>query len=163
MTSTDTPLTPADLGLDCAVHAPDEDRFPWQLALDDGRIVLLSADLARSVVLPAGGDVREPLNLRAVPLALVPPAVLAAAGLALSQADGDGLAAVLRRRRQIAQFWGVDEVIAVRPDLTDEQAWEVLQEVERTADGDTGITWRVLEKTAGSLFGPAPDVEAAGG
>jgi hypothetical protein len=161
MTPTDTHLTPDGVGIDYAVHAPNLDRFPWQLALADGRVVLLSGDLARSAVLNGGGDVREPNDPHEVPLPLVPAAVLAATRLALSRADEDELNAVLHRRRQIAQVWGVDDVIAVRPDLTDDQAWDVLREVERTMDADTGITWRVLEDTAGGMFGPA--ALAAGG
>jgi hypothetical protein len=159
--TTNTPLTPADIGLDCAIHDPALDRFPWQLALADGRVVLLSADLARSAILPTGGDIREPNCRNEVPGPLVPAEVLTAAKLALSQADGDGLAAILRRRRQIAQIWGVDDVAIVRPDLTDDQAWEVLLEIEATMDADTGITWRVLQDAAEELFGPAPD--GAGG
>lgn len=160
-TPTDTPLTPAARGLKYAVHVPDLDRFPWQLALADGRVVLLSADLARSAVLPTGGDVWAPDSPHAVPLPLIPEAVMTAARLALSQADADGLAVILRRRRQIAQLWGAADVAAVRPDLSDDQAWDVLQEVGMTRDGETGITWRVLEETAEGLFGPAPD-EAGG-
>ncbi len=147
----------ADLDLEYAVHDAGLPRFPWQLALADGRVVLLSADLRRHAVLTGGGDIREPNHPHEVAPDLVPATVLAAARLALSQADGDGLVAILRRRRQIAQLWGVDDVIAVRPDLTDDQAWDVLRQVERTMDADTGITWRVLEDTAEELFGPAPD------
>ena len=163
MTDTDLPLTPADIGLDYAAHAPALDRFPWQLALADGRVVLLSADLARSALLSGGGDIREPDCPHAVPLLLVPPAVLAAAGRALAEAAAGDVMAVLLRSRRIAQVWGIDDVIAVRPDLADDQAWAVLQEVERTMNADVGVTWRTLEDAAAQLFGPAPDGEAAGG
>lgn len=159
MTATDASLTPVALGLDYALHNPGLDRFPWQLALADGRVVLLAADLARSAVLPAGGDVREPDDPHRVPLTLVPAEVLAAARDALERADLGDLTAILRRRRQIAQFWGVEDVVAVRPDLTDDQAWDVLQEIDLNQDAETGITWRTLEETAGELFGAAPDAD----
>ena len=52
---------------------------------------------------------------------------------------------LLASRGQIALVWGVEDVQEVRPDLTDEQAWQVLQRVEHKHDATLGITWDTLE------------------
>jgi len=62
---------------------------------------------------------------------------------------------VLRERRQIAHIWGIEDVQACRPDLSDADAWTVLQQVERQLDSDLGITWKTIQWTAEDLF-PAP-------
>jgi hypothetical protein len=63
----------------------------------------------------------------------------------------------LASRRQIAVTWDVEDVLAVRPDLTDDQAWEVLKSVKRGHDANRGISWDTLEWTAMYLFGNAPE------
>jgi hypothetical protein len=60
--------------------------------------------------------------------------------------------AVLRRRRQVAVIWGVDDVQAIRPDLDRDQAWQVLQEARDRHDGELGFNWLLLETVAGNLF-----------
>jgi hypothetical protein len=70
------------------------------------------------------------------------------------QLDLHGL---LAARGQIALGWSVEDVLEVRPDLTNEQAWEVLQQVERRHDASIGINWDTLEWVADDLFGDAPD------
>jgi hypothetical protein len=65
--------------------------------------------------------------------------------------------ALLAERRQIAAIWCVEDVQRLRPDLTAEQAWEVLELVERKHDAAFGISWTTLECVAKDLFGPAPD------
>jgi len=62
--------------------------------------------------------------------------------------------ALLAERGEIALIWSIDDVQAVRPDLTDKQAWEVLQKVERCHDATLGVTWLTLECVAEELFGP---------
>lgn len=64
---------------------------------------------------------------------------------------------LLASRKKIAVIWCVDDVQCVRPDLSDDQAWEVLKLVEKCHDCTCGITWDTLEITAESLFGDAPD------
>jgi hypothetical protein len=64
--------------------------------------------------------------------------------------------AILAERRQIAVIWSVEDVQQVRPDLTDDQAWEVLQQVDRKHDAELGINWLTLECFADELF-PKPD------
>ena len=48
--------------------------------------------------------------------------------------------------------WHIDDVKEVRPDLTDAQAREVLQEAKRRHDATIGIDWDVLAFHADDLF-----------
>ena len=48
--------------------------------------------------------------------------------------------------------WSTVDVQQVRPDLTDEQAWEVLQGVEHELDADMGVNWDTLRMVADELF-----------
>jgi hypothetical protein len=45
-----------------------------------------------------------------------------------------------------------DDVHEVRPDLTVDEAWEVLQCVEKWHDANHGICWYTLEAAAEMLF-----------
>lgn len=65
---------------------------------------------------------------------------------------------LLAGRQQIADIWCVEDVQSVRPDLTDDEAWEVLLEVKRHHDANFGITWDVLERHADQLY-PEPEVK----
>jgi hypothetical protein len=67
--------------------------------------------------------------------------------------------AVLARRRQIAAIWCIDDVKAVRPDLTEAQCWEVLEATKRYHDATFGINWVILSSHADDLFGDAPDLD----
>jgi hypothetical protein len=60
----------------------------------------------------------------------------------------------------ISLGWSVEDVREVRPDLTDEQAWEVLQQVQRRHDANVGVNWYTLEYFAEELFGGAPETDA---
>jgi hypothetical protein len=62
---------------------------------------------------------------------------------------------LLAKHRMIGVVWSIVDVQQVRPHLTDDQAWEVLQEVERKHDAECGITWTTLEIVADGLF-PTP-------
>jgi hypothetical protein len=64
---------------------------------------------------------------------------------------------LLAQRRLIAHIWGVEDVLEVRPDLSEDQCWEVLQSVDRHKDAELGINWQTLEIIAELLFGDAPD------
>lgn len=66
---------------------------------------------------------------------------------------------LLRRRRQIAIIWSLEDVQAVRPDLTDDQAWQVLQNCERCHDCEFGLTWATLEIVADDLFPEPPSTK----
>jgi hypothetical protein len=67
---------------------------------------------------------------------------------------------LLAQRHSIAAIWCTDDVRGIRPDLTEEQAWEVLQQVDNQHDAECGITWATLEVIADDLF-PQPDDEEA--
>jgi hypothetical protein len=54
--------------------------------------------------------------------------------------------------------WATDDVLSIRPDLTEEQAAQVLAAADRRHDADTGINWDVLEFHAEWLF-PSTDTE----
>ncbi len=68
---------------------------------------------------------------------------------------------LLTERRQIASVWSIEDVQQLRRDLTDDQAWEVLQQVDRHHDCEAGITWLTLEFAAKELFGDAPETDEA--
>ena len=65
--------------------------------------------------------------------------------------------ALLAERRQIAVIWSIEDVQEVRPDLSGDQAWEVLQVACKSHDATLGVTWETLECAAQSLFGDAPN------
>ena len=61
---------------------------------------------------------------------------------------------------EISIVWHIGDVLSRRPDLTNEQAREVLRKVEREYDGNVGISWGTIEACAESLFATAkPDGE----
>ncbi len=60
---------------------------------------------------------------------------------------------LLAKHRKIAAIWCIEDVKAIRPDLTDDQAWELLQRVSGSHDAENGITWTTLETIADDLFG----------
>ncbi|MFL5285239.1 MAG: hypothetical protein ACJ8AW_30750, partial [Rhodopila sp.] len=62
--------------------------------------------------------------------------------------------------RQIAVTWCIEDVKEVRPDLTDEQAWQVLQQAKQEHDAGIGINWDVLKCHAQMLFGDVPKTDS---
>jgi hypothetical protein len=68
---------------------------------------------------------------------------------------------LLAKRKKIAVIWSIEDVQHVRPDLTDDQAWQVLLEVDRRHDAEHGINWQTLEYVAEDLFGDAPETNEA--
>ncbi len=64
---------------------------------------------------------------------------------------------LLSENRKIAHIWGIDDVQGLRPDLNDDQAWQVLQTVDGYLDSDHGVTWDTIKLTADELFGPKPE------
>jgi hypothetical protein len=68
---------------------------------------------------------------------------------------------LLAERQQIAAIWCIEDVQGIRPDLTDDQAWEVLEEVGRKHDAELGISWTTLEIFADDLFGRATKTDDA--
>lgn len=59
---------------------------------------------------------------------------------------------ILGANRMIAHLWCVEDVQSERPDLSADQAWEVLQAVERNLDSNHGWSWDDLRETAERLF-----------
>ena len=89
--------------------------------------------------------------------------VITAAGTECPRCESDRLDihAVLAARRQIAAVWSIEDVQRIRPDLTDDQAWLVLLDVDRYNDDTIGINWDVLDCHAELLFGDAPETDEA--
>jgi hypothetical protein len=52
----------------------------------------------------------------------------------------------------IALVWTTDDVLSVRPELSRDQAREVLRAVEHDHDATVGVTWTTLEVTADMMF-----------
>ena len=73
--------------------------------------------------------------------------------------NADELASIKRDVRQlmanylgIAVFWTAEDVRLIRPDLSDEEAFEVLSEVNDNYDPASGITSTTIKATADELF-----------
>lgn len=58
--------------------------------------------------------------------------------------------------QEISIVWSIEDVQSIRPDLTEDQAWEVLQAVEHDHDANIGVNWNMLEWHSQWLFGDAP-------
>jgi len=54
--------------------------------------------------------------------------------------------------RQIAIIWDIDDVKMVNNNLTDEQAFEVLQNLDFFHDANYGICWEAIEVTIRELY-----------
>lgn len=54
--------------------------------------------------------------------------------------------------RCLAVLWQIDDVLSIRPDLTEEQAWEVLRAVRGNHDANIGVNWDVLHFHVADLF-----------
>ncbi|HEY4313337.1 MAG TPA: hypothetical protein VGN12_28060 [Pirellulales bacterium] len=60
---------------------------------------------------------------------------------------------LLADERKIALIWSIDDVKARRPDLCDEQAWQVLEKFQQHHDCNAQAIWDTLEQIAHDLFG----------
>lgn len=69
--------------------------------------------------------------------------------------------ALLAERRQIAHIWSIEDVQHLRPDLDDDQAWEVLQHVDHYKDCEYGITWLTLELAIKHLCDDPPETDTS--
>jgi len=87
-------------------------------------------------------------------------AILRASQTALDSGMEIDVHQLLASRKQVAAIWSIEDVQQVRPDLTDEQAWEVLYQVGRKHDAEYGISWTTLECMADLLFGTAPKTDS---
>lgn len=78
----------------------------------------------------------------------------------MNEATTDRLLIKLRKRLAaqgciIGSIWSVEDVKRERPDLTDQQCMEVLEQCEHKHDAEIGINWDVIRTHADDLF-PAP-------
>lgn len=64
----------------------------------------------------------------------------------------DALLKLLTEHRLIAHLWGVEDVREVRPDLTADLAWEVLQACDARPECTQGLTWDGIARTAEELY-----------
>ena len=85
----------------------------------------------------------------------------AIAGISPRQTDTD-IDALLAERRQVAVIWNIEDVREIRPDLSDDQCWEVLEFARQKHDCELGLSWTTLECAADTLFGDAPETDNAG-
>lgn len=58
--------------------------------------------------------------------------------------------------RKISITWCTEDVLAIRPDLTDYEASDVLDHLKKEHDAMVGINWEVIDTVADMLF-PKPD------
>lgn len=59
---------------------------------------------------------------------------------------------LIDKRYAMAIVWQIDDVLSIRPDLTEEQAGEVLGRVEDIHDASIGVSWGTLEAVASDLY-----------
>ena len=52
----------------------------------------------------------------------------------------------------LASWWSIDDVQGERPDLTDEQAREVLDMIDRRHDANNGINWQFIRDIAEIVY-----------
>ncbi len=69
---------------------------------------------------------------------------------------------LLTTRREIAVIWCIEDVQEIRPDLSEDQCWDVLKATRRYHDASIGINWLTLECHADHLFGDAPETDDDG-
>lgn len=62
------------------------------------------------------------------------------------------MATYYEERKIIVDEWHVDDVLNQRPDLTEEQACEVLSFIAHKFDANIGINWDVIDSAAYYLF-----------
>lgn len=55
-------------------------------------------------------------------------------------------------KKYITIKWHIEDVLSVNPNLTEKQASDVLQYVERNHDAEIGINWDVIEIACDTLF-----------
>jgi hypothetical protein len=63
---------------------------------------------------------------------------------------------LLAKHRKIAVIWSIEDVQGIRPYLTDDQAFEVLEQVGRKHDANWGICYITLQTVADDMF---PDLD----
>jgi hypothetical protein len=59
-------------------------------------------------------------------------------------------------KRQVMFIWDIDDVKEVRPDLTPEQAMDVLTQCKRNHDAEVGMSWDTIRINADDMY-PKPE------
>ena len=59
----------------------------------------------------------------------------------------------------IAMLWSIEDINGLRPDLTDEQAMNVLITASENHDANVGVNWDVLHHWATDLYGKEIELE----
>jgi len=54
--------------------------------------------------------------------------------------------------KEIALYWHIEDIQSIRSDLTDKQAYIVLQHLKENHDANLGINWEVIEIVADILY-----------
>lgn len=72
--------------------------------------------------------------------------------MTITQLSTTEIQELIARDRMIAIFWMIEDVQSIRPDLSDDQAWEVLQLAKRFHDAEVGINWESLNCAANCLY-----------
>lgn len=70
----------------------------------------------------------------------------------MKQTRLDKVRDLLDKERAIAAIWQTGDVQTIRPDLDEDQAWEVLQRVDHYCDAEFGITWDIIRQNAEDVF-----------
>ena len=60
----------------------------------------------------------------------------------------------------IVVLWHTDDVLEMRPDLSEEQCKEVLLQCRRRHDAGIGINWDIIRIHADDLFPEPPEIES---
>lgn len=60
-------------------------------------------------------------------------------------------------KKVVAVEWGVEDVQSIRPDLDDDQAWQVLVMAYENHNAEIGLNWDAFEYWANDLFPEADD------
>jgi hypothetical protein len=69
-----------------------------------------------------------------------------------AEADTIAIKQALARQDYLLTIWHIDDVRAIRPDLSDGQCREVLEQADHRHDAEIGINWDVLRIWADELF-----------
>jgi hypothetical protein len=67
---------------------------------------------------------------------------------------------VLKSRGQVAIVWSIEDVQGLRPDLSAEQAMDVLEECRDQHDAQWGFNYTLIETIADEMF-PRPEDDQA--
>ena len=58
----------------------------------------------------------------------------------------------MSKNREIHITWSIKDVFEIRPDLSEEQAIEVLENIFKNHEADIGVSWDTLEFWANTMF-----------